>query len=531
MMTDVAEQSGSVAQSVPGDEPGATGPTGGTTGPATAAAAGAARTGTDDSAAAARIGDIRERIDEIDQAIIELWLERAALSQEVGATRMASGGTRLVLSREREILDRFRAGPRRRRHPARPAAPARRPRPAVGLRRGFVGAGASPPAPCGRRARRAETREDPAARRAETRARRGSQPRGKARRARRETACRRRADGGRRSVRSARRLTLRGWGRPRASPRSGRRSGGREPGRISSSGSCSAQMSCAFQQRVRNRQPEGGLDRRRHVAGEPDDRLAVPLRSGPAPAPRRAAPGCTGGSAARRSRPRCRSRRSCRGTSPRPGRERCRTTDRSWAMKTYDSPSSSCSRSSRLITCAWIETSSADDRLVADDDLGPQGERAGDADALALAAGELVRVPVDVLRVEPDQVEQLLHLAPAAALRRHLGVDLERLADEVTDGHPRVQRGVRVLHDHLDLPAQSPQRRRRRAWRCPGPVDAPLPAVGFSRLISTRASVDLPQPDSPTTPSVSPARRSNETPSTALTWPMVFLNTTPWVTG
>ena len=57
----------------------------------------------------AHIADLRRRIDEIDAALIGLWQERAAISQEVGATRVASGGTRLVLSREREILDRFRA--------------------------------------------------------------------------------------------------------------------------------------------------------------------------------------------------------------------------------------------------------------------------------------------------------------------------------------------------------------------------------------------------------------------------------------
>jgi len=55
------------------------------------------------------IAALRERIDEIDAALIRLWQERAALSQEVGSTRVASGGTRLVLSREREILDRFRS--------------------------------------------------------------------------------------------------------------------------------------------------------------------------------------------------------------------------------------------------------------------------------------------------------------------------------------------------------------------------------------------------------------------------------------
>jgi chorismate mutase len=59
--------------------------------------------------AQAHIADLRTRIDEIDETIIRLWQERAGISQEVGSTRVASGGTRLVLSREREILDRFRS--------------------------------------------------------------------------------------------------------------------------------------------------------------------------------------------------------------------------------------------------------------------------------------------------------------------------------------------------------------------------------------------------------------------------------------
>ncbi|GAA1816023.1 chorismate mutase [Planosporangium flavigriseum] len=57
----------------------------------------------------AHISSLRSRIDEIDETILRLWQERAALSQEVGKTRVASGGTRLVLARERQILDRFRA--------------------------------------------------------------------------------------------------------------------------------------------------------------------------------------------------------------------------------------------------------------------------------------------------------------------------------------------------------------------------------------------------------------------------------------
>jgi chorismate mutase len=55
----------------------------------------------------ARIAQLRARIDEIDTTLITLWRERAELSRQVGAARVASGGTRLALAREREILDRF----------------------------------------------------------------------------------------------------------------------------------------------------------------------------------------------------------------------------------------------------------------------------------------------------------------------------------------------------------------------------------------------------------------------------------------
>ena len=47
------------------------------------------------------------------------------------------------------------------------------------------------------------------------------------------------------------------------------------------------------------------------------------------------------------------------------------------------------------------------DGLVGDDELGLQGEGAGDGDALALAAGELVRVALGVLGGEADLGEEL----------------------------------------------------------------------------------------------------------------------------
>ena len=49
------------------------------------------------------------------------------------------------------------------------------------------------------------------------------------------------------------------------------------------------------------------------------------------------------------------------------------------------------------------------------------------------------------------------------------------------------------------------------------PSTSTSPALGGSRPRITRASVDLPQPDSPTMPSTSPAGSANDTPSTART--------------
>ncbi|MGY1753164.1 chorismate mutase [Blastococcus sp. SYSU D01042] len=56
-----------------------------------------------------RIGALREEIDACDAAIIELVQRRLSISQEIGAVRKASGGTRLNLSREQQVLSRFQA--------------------------------------------------------------------------------------------------------------------------------------------------------------------------------------------------------------------------------------------------------------------------------------------------------------------------------------------------------------------------------------------------------------------------------------
>ena len=56
-----------------------------------------------------RIGELRTAIDACDAEIIELVQRRLAISREIGALRAASGGTRLSLAREQQVLARFRA--------------------------------------------------------------------------------------------------------------------------------------------------------------------------------------------------------------------------------------------------------------------------------------------------------------------------------------------------------------------------------------------------------------------------------------
>src|SRR5487761_182852 len=62
------------------------------------------------------------------------------------------------------------------------------------------------------------------------------------------------------------------------------------------------------------------------------------------------------------------------------------------------------------------------------------------------------------------------------------------------------------------------------------PMNSIVPAVGSRRRIMVRPSVDLPQPDSPTRPTVSPFLMSRSTPSTAWTCATVLWRT-PEVMG
>jgi chorismate mutase len=51
----------------------------------------------------------RTRIDEIDAALVALISERVAVSRQIQRARVASGGPRVVTSRERELVQRWHA--------------------------------------------------------------------------------------------------------------------------------------------------------------------------------------------------------------------------------------------------------------------------------------------------------------------------------------------------------------------------------------------------------------------------------------
>ena len=64
--------------------------------------------GTDDPLSDAEIQKYRQEIDRLDRVILDAVKRRSQISQAIGKTRMGSGGTRLVHTREVPIINQFR---------------------------------------------------------------------------------------------------------------------------------------------------------------------------------------------------------------------------------------------------------------------------------------------------------------------------------------------------------------------------------------------------------------------------------------
>ena len=142
-------------------------------------------------------------------------------------------------------------------------------------------------------------------------------------------------------------------------------------------------------------------------------------------------------------------------------------------------------------------------------------ERAGDADALLLAAGKLGRIAVALVG-EADEVEQRSTRAAISAC-----------------GQPAISSGSATLsktvRDDSRLKCWKIMPIERRSWRRPASSSAPtstpstrtLPPVGFSRPLTRRISVDLPAPERPMTPVIEPRPTESETLSSAVKAPLL----------
>ena len=162
------------------------------------------------------------------------------------------------------------------------------------------------------------------------------------------------------------------------------------------------------------------------------------------------------------------------------------------------------------------------DRLVTNDEFRVHRQGPGNTDALTLTTRHFVRITVGERRCQTTDIQQMPNPGlPVSLFAMSLCTRIG--SAEIS---PTFMRGfnetVRVLEDHLDLLADIDHLFRVELGDI-RPSKQISPAVGFSNCRMQRPVVVLPQPDSPTTPKVSPAENLKLTPSTAFTWATHFV--------
>ena len=258
------------------------------------------------------------------------------------------------------------------------------------------------------------------------------------------------------------------------------------------------------------------------IAGEPAaGSCATPgRRSSGTPAP---APGCTG-AAGRRTPPCWALLDDPPGVHDRqPPARRSVSTDRSWVMNSIARPWSRCSSASSSSTWACTITSSA---VVGSSAMSSLGSHAS-----ASAISTRWRCPPDSWcgyargprRRDADPLEQLADACLGARRGSIVGVQQDRLLDlarrrDAPGSASAARPGTRSPRwssaPRAAARASSGRRPRRRAAPARRPA-CPSAAAAARRL----AMVDLPQPDSPARPTVSPGSIVRSTPRTAGTGP------------
>ena len=306
----------------------------------------------------------------------------------------------------------------------------------------------------------------------------------------------------------------------------------RWPATSRSGGTSSAhRVGCTYGQRVWKRQPARRVRRARQVALRAGSSRAAARSPGRGSGPPTAARSCTGAAGCRRARRPARPRRSRPRYMTAMRSEMCRTTARSWAMKRYVRSNSRLQLLEQVHDLRLDRDVERRDGLVADDEVRVERERPREPDALPLAARELVRVARGGVARAGRRRRAARARGSATDLRSPTPCTLHRLADHAPDAVPRVQRRERVLEDHLHAPPQRAQLALAEVRDVPA-VEADRARRSARRAAGSRGRrVDLPQPDSPTSPSVSPRPIESDTPSTAFTSPTWRSSTRPLLIG
>src|SRR3954463_694226 len=95
-------------------------------------------------------------------------------------------------------------------------------------------------------------------------------------------------------------------------------------------------------------------------------------------------------------------------------------------------------------------------RLIEHDETRFQDKRAGNRDALALAAREFVWIAIAGGRLKSDLGERLVDRPVALGFAAD-AMDFQPFAHDLAHRHARAERTKRVLEDDLHLPAERPQ--------------------------------------------------------------------------
>ena len=128
----------------------------------------------------------------------------------------------------------------------------------------------------------------------------------------------------------------------------------------------------------------------------------------------------------------------------------CLTTLKSWATNRYVRPKSFLKLEQQVQDLRLDRHVEGGNCFIRNDQTRIQRERARDPDPLTLAPGESVGVAPHVFRPKTHKAKQFDNPVDPFLLVSH-AVDQQRLADDVEQGHPRIQRRKRVLKDHLHL--------------------------------------------------------------------------------